>query len=66
MEAVMIYTNYAIWCLGAAIILVALATGVQWLAWRLYKDVVGWPVIAKAMKAYRIQIKEEKERTNDT
>lgn len=52
MEALMFYTHAVVWALGALLAIIALLTAIQALAWRLYKDVVGWPTIAKAMKHY--------------
>ncbi|WP_087866232.1 hypothetical protein [Comamonas thiooxydans] len=52
MEAVMFYTHAVIRGLGALLGIIALLTAIQALAWRLYKDVVGWTTIAKAIKHY--------------
>lgn len=60
MNALEVITFLAIWATGSIVIILLLCSVIQYLAWRLYKDIVGWPVIAKAMKAYRQSIKDVK------
>lgn len=59
-EAAMFYTNALIWLIGALLLIVLLGHAVQFLAWRLYRDVVGWPTIGKALRMYHAaQAKKE-------
>lgn len=40
------------WVLGALLTTICLALGVQMAAWKLYKEVKGWPTVFKALQAY--------------
>lgn len=40
------------WVLGAILTTLALILGVQAAAWKAYKEIVGWPTIVKALRAY--------------
>ena len=57
----MFYTNAAIWVLGALVVVLLLLVGTLRLAWFLYKELVGWPTIVKAMKMYRATNEQEQE-----
>lgn len=57
----MFYTNAVIWVLGALVVVLLLLVGTLRLAWFLYKELVGWPTIVKAMKMYRATNSQDQE-----
>lgn len=59
MESAMFYTHAIIWGLGAIVAILALSTCALWLAWRIYKEINGWPTIIKAMKMYHTAQKDK-------
>ena len=49
------YWNIAMWLIGAAVWTVGGLLALHMLAWKLVKEVVGWPTLIKVLRAYRKQ-----------
>lgn len=49
----------AVKLLGGVLIVLLLLAAIAWLAWWLYKQVVGWPVILAAINAQRERGREQ-------
>lgn len=60
-EALMAATVFLIWGLGAVLVFLLLVSAIQAVAWRLFKDLVGWPVIAVALKEYHAKRQVDKQ-----
>ena len=46
------YWVVGLWVIGAMVATLALLLALKMLAWKLYREMVGWPLILKAMREY--------------
>lgn len=53
------YWVVGLWVLGALVATFALLLACCALGWKLYKELVGWPVIHKAMREYHSKNQRE-------
>lgn len=52
MDALVYWAGMATLTIGGIAVLLALLLGVQWLAWKLFREVRGWPWLLRAIKHY--------------
>ena len=56
----MAYTTNFTWGVGAVILILLGLHVVQWLAWRVFKEFMGWPKLYKIMRDYHERKRKEK------
>ena len=55
----MAYTTLFTWGVGAVILILLGLHVVQWLAWRVFKEFMGWPELYKIMRDYHERKRKE-------
>ena len=55
----MAYTTIFIWGVGAVLLILLGLHAVQWLAWRVFKEFMGWPKLYKIMRDYHERKRKE-------
>ena len=53
MDDLQYWWNFFMWVLGATIWTLAALHIIQWLAWRVFRELVGWPTLLKILKEHR-------------
>lgn len=53
LNTIAVYWTIAMWAIGAIVVTFVLLWCANQLAWRIYGNIVSWPVICKAVREYK-------------
>lgn len=52
-QDIALWWTVLMWGLGSALSTALLLLGLQWAAWKLVREIYGWPTIYRALREYR-------------